>query len=294
VSGEVRFGPAVRLEDGSVRFYGEVPAKGAPIRMRQYRSGGGAQGNVAAHSLTSMRTRVPYVSSVTNRQPATGGVDAETVENAIERGPITLRTLGRAVTVEDYEILARGAAPGIARVHGVPAGEGDSSQADGVRVLVVPAVADDEDGTLPFARLAPSAEMLGMVAAELDRRRTIGARVVVEPPLYQGVTVVAQLRARPFSDPVRVREAGTAALYRYLHPIHGGVEGTGWPFGRPVHAGEVYAVLQSVPGVELVEAVQLYPADPVTGVRGAVTQRLEIEQHALLFSYGHEVRVVGP
>ncbi len=53
-------------------------------------------------------------------------------------------------------------------------------------------------------------------------------------------------------------------------------------------------MLQSVIGVELVEAVQLYPADPVTGVRGTVTQRLEIEQNALLFSYGHEVRVVGP
>lgn len=293
VSGEVRFGPAVRLEDGTVRYYGEVPLKGAPIRIRQYRSGGGEQGNVARHALSTMRTRIPYVSSVTNREPASGGVDAETVENAMERGPITLRTLGRAVTVEDYEILARGAAPGIARVHGVPAGVEGSGEEDGVRVLVVPAVADDEDGTMPFARLAPAPELLGLVATELDRRRAIGARVVVEPPLYQGVTVVAQLEARHFADPVRVRESATAALYRYLHPIHGGVEGAGWPFGRPVHAGEVYAVLQSVPGVELVEAVQLYPADPVTGVRGSLTQRIEIEENALLFSYGHEVRVVA-
>ncbi len=52
VSGEVRFGPAVRLEDGTVRYYGDVPPKGAPIRIRQYRSGGGEQGNVARNSLT--------------------------------------------------------------------------------------------------------------------------------------------------------------------------------------------------------------------------------------------------
>ena len=84
------------------------------------------------------------------------------------------------------------------------------------------------------------------------------------------------------------------ALYRFLHPIKGGADGTGWPFGRPVHAGEVYAVLQQVYGVEIVEAVQLYPADPVTGERGLVTQRLEIAPNALLFSYGHELRVVGP
>jgi predicted phage baseplate assembly protein len=291
VSGEVRFGPAIRLEDGGVRYYGDVPPKGAPIRIRQYRSGGGEKGNVSRHALCVMRSKVPFVSTVTNREPAAGGVDAEDVENAKERGPISLRTLGRAVTVEDYEMLARGAAPGIARVHGVAA---DGEDADGVRVLVVPAVADDDDGTMPFARLAPPAELLGLVAAELDRRRTIGARVIVEPPLYQGVTVVAQLRARPFADPARVREDATMSLYRYLHPIHGGIEGTGWPFGRPVHAGEVYAVLQSVMGVELVDAVQLYPADPITGIRGSLTQRLEIEPNALLFSYGHEIRVVAP
>lgn len=304
VSGEVRFGPAVRLADGTVRFYGSVPPKGAPIRMRQYRSGGGEGGNVARGALSVMRTKVPFVSSAVNRQPAAGGVDGETVENAKERGPISLRTLGRAVTVEDYEMLARAAAPGIARVHAVPAGElapgatgpasPEGEAADGIRVLVVPAVADDEDGTMPFVRLAPPAEMLHSVAAELDRRRTIGARVVVEPPLYQGLTVVAQLRSHPFSDPVRVRDEATRSLYRYLHPIHGGIERTGWPFGRPVHVGELYAVLQTVIGVDLVEAVQLYPADPVTGVRGQASQRLEIEPNALLFSYGHEVRVIAP
>ncbi len=291
VSGDVSFGPAVRLEDGTICYYGAVPPKGAPIRIRQYRSGGGQGGNVARHSLTVLRSKVPYVTAVTNREPAAGGVDGEEVENAKARGPISLRTLGRAVTVEDYEMLAKGAAPGIARVRCVPAAGED---ADGVRVLVVPAVADDEDETMPFARLAPPPELLAQVAAELDQRRTIGARVVVEPPLFQGVTVVAQLRSRHFADPPRVRDDATSALYRYLHPIHGGAEGAGWPFGRPVHAGEVYAVLQSVPGVELVEAVQLYPADPVTGMRGAVTQRLEIEPNALLFSYGHEVRVVAP
>ncbi|HLI16324.1 MAG TPA: putative baseplate assembly protein [Acidimicrobiales bacterium] len=292
VTGEVVLGPAVRLEDGTVRNYGAVPPKGAPLRLRQYRSGGGQRGNVARGALVSMKTPVPFVARVENRVPAAGGVDGEDIENAKVRGPISLRTLGRAVTVEDFEILARQAAAGIARVRAVPAG-GEGTE-EGVRVLIVPAVADDEDGRIPFERLAPSEEVLRRVASELDTKRTIGARVVVEPPFYQGITVVAQLRARHFADPSRVRDDATAALYRYLHPIHGGADGDGWGFGRPVHAGEVYAVLQRVGGVELVEAVQLYPADPVTGERGPVAQRLDIPSNALLFSYGHEVRVVGP
>ncbi len=292
VTGEVVLGPAVRIEDGSVRNYGAVPDKGATLRIRQYRSGGGQRGNVARGALVTMKSKVPSVARVENRIPAAGGVDGETIDNARLRGPISLRTLGRAVTVEDYEHLARQCAAGIARVRCVPAGE--DGVEDGVRVLVVPAVADDEDGTIPFERLAPSDELLGQVASTLDGKRAIGARVVVEPPFYQGVTVVTQLRARPFAEPARVKDDATAALYRFLHPIHGGAEGTGWEFGRPVHAGEIYAVLQRVLGVELVEAVQLYPADPLTGDRGAVTQRLEITPNTLLYSYGHEVRVVGP
>jgi len=290
VTGELLFGPLVRLADGSTQQYGAVPPKGATIRIRQYRSGGGRQGNVSRGALSVMKSSVPFVGRVENRQPASGGVDGEEMENAKQRGPVYLRTLGRAVTLEDYEMLAQAAAPGIARVKAVPASVDDHE--GGVRVLVVPAVADDDDASMPFARLAPSPELLQRVAAEIDSRRTIGARVVIEPPYYQGITVVSQLRTRVFADPARVRDEATAYLYSYLHPIYGGAEGTGWPFGRPVHAGEIYSVLQHVPGVELVEAVQIYPADPVTGERGQVTQRLEISSNALLFSYGHEVRAV--
>lgn len=290
VAGEVSFGPMVRLEDGSIRQYGAIPTKAAPIRIREYRSGGGSKGNISAGALVSLRSPIPMIARVENRVPAAGGVDAEDLDNAKARGPITLRTLGRAVTVEDYEILARQSAAGIARVRCVPVALDDES--GGVRLLVVPAVADDEDGTLPFARLAPSRSLLETVSREIDHRRTIGARVSVEPPLYQGITVVTEVRARMFADPDRVKAEAVAALYSLLHPIHGGVDGTGWGFGRPVHSGEIYAVLQRVPGVEMVEVVQLYAADPVTGVRGPATQRVEIEPNALFYSYGHEVRVL--
>ena len=85
--------------------------------------------------------------------PATGGVDGEDIEEAKIRGPIVMRTLGRAVTAEDYEQLAKEAAPEAARIRAVPAAT--EEDAGGVRVLVVPAVADDEDGRLSFEQLVP-------------------------------------------------------------------------------------------------------------------------------------------
>lgn len=289
VTGELVLGPMVRTPDGDLLNFGAVPAKDSVLRIRRYHSGGGRQGNVAARAIKVCRTTIPFVSRVENRRAASGGVDGEDIEEAKIRGPIILRTLGRAVTAEDYEQLAREAAPEAARVKAVPATTDE--EAGGVRVLLVPAVADDENGRLSFEQLVPPPEMLSAVAAHLDNRRTIGARVLVEPPAYQGVTVVAMLRARPWADPNRLQRTATDALYAYLHPISGGMDGTGWPFGRPVHMGEVYALLQRLPGTEIVEDVRLFAANPISGERGQAAQRVEVAPNALVFSYEHQVRV---
>ncbi|MGY0236135.1 putative baseplate assembly protein [Longispora urticae] len=284
-AGELLFGPAVREADGGLRHYGAVPAKGTTIRIPVYRTGGGRRGNVARGMLQTQRDPVPFVSTVANRAPATGGVDGESVEDAATRGPLTLRTRDRAVTAEDYEQLAREAAPDAARVRCVPVSE----ESGAVRVLVVPAVTATDD--LRFADLKPSAALLSKVSRHLEERRCIGARISVEPPFYQGVTVVAELQARPRTEPEVLRARALQELYAYLHPITGGPDRTGWPFGRPVHSGEIFAVLQRIPGVELVEEVRLFGADPVSGNRGGAVPRLTLSPNGLVFSYGHQVRV---
>ncbi|GAA1516355.1 putative phage baseplate assembly protein [Agromyces terreus] len=289
--GVVTFAPAVREADGVLRFYGSVPPKGAPIRVPRYRVGGGARGNVAPGALSVLRSTVPFVNRVVNRRAAHDGVDGESVEEAKARGPLTLRTLDRAVTLEDYEQLARRVAPSVARVRAVPAtGKGEEQ---GVRLLVVPSAVHAADGRVEFADLIPSEDVLTLLADELERRRTVGARLAIEPPLYQGITIVAKLIAKPRFAVERLREDAVAALYRSFDAAHGGSDGTGWPFGRPVLAGEVYAVLQSLPGTELVDEVLLFGADPVSGKRGDPVQRIDLEPDALVFGFEHRVRVTA-
>ena len=290
VAGEVQLGPGVREPDGALRNYGAVPPKGARLRLRSYLIGGGGHGNVARNTISVLKSSIPYVSKVQNRRAAEGGVDGEDIENAKVRGPIVLRTRDRAVTMEDYEHLAREAAPEVARVRCVTAGDG--ADAGGVRILVVPA-AGSSDGRLRFEQLVPNEETLQRVSRRLDGSRVIGTRVLVEPPVYRGVTVVAKLRPRASANPTRLQADALDALYHYFHPVTGGPDRSGWPFGRPVHVGEVYSVLQGLRGTELVEDARLFGADPVTGQRGQAVQRLAIEPHALVFSYEHQVLVEG-
>ncbi|MFI9561516.1 putative baseplate assembly protein [Nonomuraea endophytica] len=281
-AGQIVFGPAVRQEDGSLLRYGDVPEKGAIIQVPYYLTGGGSRGNVARGKLVVQREPVPFVKSVVNIKPAVGGVEGESVANAAARGPLQLRIRDRAVTAEDYEELAREAAPEAARIKCVPASD------QGVRVLVVPRV---EAANMSFEHLQPSKELVRKIGLYLDKRRCLGARVLVEPPRYQGVTVVARLKARSGSIREAVHTQALSALDAYLNPIVGGQFGTGWPFGRMVQSGDVHAVLQRVAGVELVEDIQLFQADPVTGDRGEPTQRIVLKPDTLVFSYRHQIRV---
>ncbi|MFH8518545.1 putative baseplate assembly protein [Streptomyces gelaticus] len=289
VSGEFAFPPEVREPDGTMRAYGAVPEKGAQLRIPRYRTGGGAAGNVARGAICVLRSSVPYVAGVDNREAARGGVDGETVENAKVRAPNILRVQERAVTAGDYEAVAREAAPSLRRVRCLPAVAGE---AGAVRVLVVPDAVADEGGQLRFEQLIPSDSVLATVTERLDERRLVGTRLVVEPPAYQGVTVVARL-VTAGGDVDRVRADAVAALFRHIDPLRGGAAGTGWPFGRPVQYGEIFAVLQGVPGVSLVEEVRMFPADPITGRRGAAVQRIDVAPGALVFSHQHQVDVIA-
>jgi predicted phage baseplate assembly protein len=287
--GMVRFGPAVREPDGHLRQYGAVPPRSESIRLRGHAIGGGRLGNVSKGAISTLKSSIPFVESVENLESAQGGVDGETMDEAKARGPILLRTRSRAVTAEDYQAIALEAAPEVARVRAVTAGEDDVA-AGSLRVLIVPAAAQDR-GKIEFAELVPSEDTLRRISERLDEVRLIGTRVSVEPPSYRGVTVVARLVARPKADVERIRTEAIEALYGYLNPITGGPDGEGWPFGRPVQSGEVYGLLQRIRGVDMVEDARLFGANPVTGERGQETRKLELDPYSLLFSYEHQVRV---
>ena len=288
-TGEFLFPPVLRESDGTLRACGAVPPKGAQVRVARYRTGGGPAGNVARGAISVLRSSVPYIARVTNREAARGGVAGETIDNAKLRAPETLRMQERAVTAEDYEIIARQAAPSVRRVRCLPVRDGEPGA---VRVLVVPDAVPDEGDRLRFEQLIPSDQVLATITASLDERCLIGTRLVVQPPVYQGVTVVARLSA-PAGDADRVRDAALAALFRHLDPLHGGPDGAGWPFGRPVQYGEVFGVLQRAIGDVLVEEIRMFAADPITGRRGAPVDRIDIGAGTLVFSYQHQVVVTA-
>ncbi|MFQ5873058.1 MAG: putative baseplate assembly protein [Dehalococcoidia bacterium] len=289
--GEIGFGPAIRQPQGETRQFGKIPPRDRLIRFSTYRYGGGSEGNVGKGTITVLKSSIPYVASVTNRRAASGAVDAESLENAKLRGPQTLRTRNRAVTEEDFEFLAREASPSVARAKCIQPGEaltGDRPPPGVVQLALVPALSLTEEMVTPD-QLELSQELREQVRAYLNERRLLTTVLIISEPDYQWVSVEAKIKVKPRFNAKEVCHDVERRLYRFINPLGGGAEGSGWPFGRDLFASEIYSCIQSADGVEYAEEIHIFPVDPASGERGKATQRVRIPPAGLLCSYRHEV-----
>lgn len=245
--------------------YGAIPPRGAEIRMVAYRTGGGRQGNVQSGVLQFLKSAIPYVASVTNHKPAINGADAESLEQAVIKAPRILRTRDRAVTAEDFEVLAQRAGSGaIARVRCLPANS--NRQAGTVGLMIVPssntdAIADGQGLSPEKFDLSPALQE--QVLSYLDERRLLGVRIQLQQPEYIGVSVQTEIALEPIYDNPFAREEILRdikiSLYKFLNPLIGGTDGKGWLFGRPVYESDIVALLQQTRGVRYLGPVLLFP-----------------------------------
>ena len=286
-TGTFTFGPSVRYADGSVRQHGAIPPDGAEIVMTRYRHGGGAAGNLGDGTLTVMRTSLAYIDRVTNLVPATGGVDAEGPTNAKIRGPLTLRTGERAVTVRDFERLTLEASSEVARVRCLA----PESEAAPVRLLVVPHLkAQPEAHELDDYALADP--LVDAITGHLEPRRLLGTTVAISTPYYQGVTVAALIQALPGRPSTIVRQRALDLLYRYVNPLTGGSDGDGWPFDVDLNAAPIAEMLEAIEGVERVDEVLLFEFDLRTGRRYGIGRELiRLDRQSLFLSARHQIVV---
>jgi predicted phage baseplate assembly protein len=290
VQGKIEFGPAIRLANGLERQFGEIPPRGRAIRFSRYRLGGGKIGNVGANSLTQLKTSLPYVSWVTNPHPAVGGTEAESLDAALMRGPLVLRSSPRAVTAEDFERLAQEGAPDVARCRCRYAKEQDDGMAGSVHLVLVPKMPTTES-VVPPEELALSDTLRTTVQDFLDARRMITIRMVLSPPTYVAVSVRLEIFARAKASKATVKTTVEKALYRFLHPTVGGDEGTGWPFDRGLYVSDIYGLLQALPDVDHLSSVHFVQIEANGTERPIPSDLATIPNDALLCSAVHVVSV---
>jgi hypothetical protein len=220
-------GPYLQFGDG---IRGSRTPTGTSNIQAQYRKGIGIAGMVAAGQLTQPLDRPQGLQYVTNPGPATGGADPASPSSAKQSAPLPTLTLGRVVSLEDYQNFALGFAGismalaawtwfgSISGIFLTLAGEG-GTQLNASDLVVQNLMQAYQNYGLPNVPVLP--------VSYVPQNFEIGMQVLVNSPTYDPTIVIPQ-----------VWQALTAAFaFGKLAP------------GQGVSASQIIQIAQHVSGV---------------------------------------------
>jgi hypothetical protein len=202
-------------------------------------------------------------------------VDPAQLQAVTQQTILDLRQRYRAVTVADYEYLVmRDWAGKVARVKAFANRDlierpfsNDARHAGYISLVILPQVAASAS---PYT--LPADDLKAELWEYLDQRRLIATKHRIVGPDYVKVSVTADLYLEAGTRPDQVEQAALDQLEQFFHPLTGGEDVRGWPFGRSVYLSEVYQQLDQVPGVDYVQAVRL----------NSDTQSIDLADHQLV------------
>ncbi len=249
--------PTLRFGDAD---YGRQLIDAAEVAA-SYRIGIGRAGNIGAEGLYHVVVPNPKpptwptsVTHVRNPLAATGGVDAETIEEVRQRAPAAFRaTQYRAVTEDDYRraaLTARGVAGAVASFRwtgswytafvGIDPADPDMILTDARgHTRLLPAFRDSVLDVLNRYRLAGyDLEVRSARYVPLD----IEIQLCLKAGFFQGDVVEAAIEA------LAGRRQATARKPGLFDP-------TNLTFAQPIYLSQVYAAVEAVDGVDSAEVL---------------------------------------
>ena len=221
----------IQFGDGAVG--GAVLPTGRGNITATYRVGAGLAGRVGASALTTLLDRLQGLTSVTNPLSAEGGADPETLAMIRSNAPRTVRTFGRAVSLQDFVDLI------------TASGEVAKAQAIWIWAGLAPAVYLTVAGQAGGVFTDPAS-----LVANLNTERDPNRRLLVGN--YQSVPIV--LSARVLVSPQYAADDVLAAVRAAL------LESLSFDalnLGQSIHLSVLYSVMQAVAGVAALDITLL-------------------------------------
>jgi len=201
--------------DGEDRTYvifgdnvgGRIPPRNGTIEAT-YRVGAGDAGNVAENTLTEIVTNYQVGLQVNNEDPASGGSDSESTDSVRLNTPISIRSLNRAVTLEDYASLA-------VQILGVAKANAIANTYNSITLYYAPSgdpgVEDDNvTPTLVFTNLQPTVQTF--FADKMPPTTTL----TLQPPSYVDVNIEIDVQVLDQYRQSTVTNAVQAVLSNFL------------------------------------------------------------------------------
>lgn len=236
-----------RLSFGGGR-HGRLPSPGVLNGIHVvYSIGGGSVGNLEEGQVNGLNLSAGFINQVGNPLPLSGGYDRENATNAMERTAGGLRHKFRAVTTQDYEMLALEASGNIGRAACFGGLKKDGRPAPG-HVTLVLLQRDYENEMIYFSQLQE--KVLKYLEDKVPAGLLARGQFHIIPPVMVEVRVSAQVWVVDFNQIFQCRTAILENLDRFLNPITGNFDGKGWEVGTLPGRSQLESLLKHISEVE--------------------------------------------
>ncbi len=263
----------LRFGDGT---FGLRPAPDTQFSAT-YRIGQGLSGNVGPDTLRHIASNDaalvsdlshPVIVSLRNPLPAVGGLDPETINSVRESAPYAFRVQERAVTPDDYGVMAKKSDTTIQRAMGTFRWTGSWQT---VFISVDPKGSE----TLPAATKTN-------IQQKMEYYRMAGHDVEVDAAIYVSLEIEMTVCVTPgyFASDVGLALLDVLSSRQLPDGTRGAFYPDNFTFGQTVYLSPIYARAQATPGVNSVDITkfQRQGQDSQQGIQdGLLTMhRLEI------------------
>jgi hypothetical protein len=219
-------------------------------------------------------------------------LSGQDLQESLRTTLLDLRQPYRAVTPQDYEQLTLidwhqtetakklGNGGRVQRVKCLPQVNLTSDQpkektfaSAHISLVILPEKQDQDSNTLKYA-----------LWNFLDQRRLLTTQLHVVEPEYVEVTITTTLKLKEGVTASGVRPIVYEAIQTFFDPRVGGAQQQGWPFGRDVYISELYTLLDLVPEVDYVEALNLKSRnqEDESATQTNTNEKIEVKDHQLV------------
>jgi photosystem II stability/assembly factor-like uncharacterized protein len=217
-----------------------IPVGAEQIRAT-YRQGLGSAGNVAAGSLHVLQNALPGLKAVSNPLAASGGADPETMTDAQQKAPRSVRAMERIVSLSDYQDFSR-------QFDGIGRAQARLLSRGHLHWLHI-TIADSAGNEVP-----ETSELFKNLGAAIE-----SSRISLTPPVHLASyeRIYFRLKATLLVDPAyfahaaQIKQRAEAALQAAFTFAQR-------EFGQAVNAAEILKLIHGIPGITAVELEQLY------------------------------------
>jgi len=211
--------------------------------IADYRVGGGTVGNIAADTLTTLVDSSTFIQSVTNSEAFSGGADEPSTDRLRGLVPAHLKTLERAVALQDYADIVLANFPSVSKA---AAERNIDDPGVDINVYIVPS------GT-SITPITSNPSLLNNIGDYLDERKPVTTVISIRDAFAVDTLFKLEMFLQNGISRSDVAENVTTLLETFFNLESGDVDGSGTKFGQTILINDLYDILATIEGVDRFE-----------------------------------------